>query len=354
MWKRRCQRGESFTCSVTRRIPDQAPEALKKFEMVCLVDGFTLSQRVAGTRIFQYGRGASRVTRIQEQRVGSIEQIRNRGFLKVVAKTLRLMETMDTTGNELRLTDLSKSLKMPKATVFRILFTLETLGYARQDQRTGKYRLTEKAGWLRRDRSWDSLRGVARPFMERLLSRFEQTVNLGVLDRGQILYIEILEGLRSIRMMATVNTYAPLHCTALGKSILAYLAAEDVLDVLKKRQLRRFTANTIVSLPCLVQHLKKIHLRGYAVDNEEKERGARCVAAPILNPRGKAVAGLSISGPISHICRSNIKGIAEAVIECCVQISERTGCLDPRLQPLIEANLHAVRPERVPDVASQG
>lgn len=273
-----------------------------------------------------------------------MEQTANRGFLKVVAKTLRIMEAMGSSGTESRLTDLSKSLKMPKATVFRILFTLESLGYVQQDQSTGMYRLTEKAGWFHRDQSWDTLRSVARPFMERLLSRFEQTVNLGVLDRDQVLYVEILEGLRSIRMLATVNTYAPLHCTAMGKSMLAYLAPEEVAEAIKRRPLRRFTANTIVSVPRLVHHLKKVHLRGYAVDNEEVERGARCVAVAILNPDGKPMAAISVSGPISHIQRSTVKEIAEAVMDCCAQISERMGFMHPQIHPLIEVRLPAVSP----------
>ncbi len=268
-----------------------------------------------------------------------MERTLNRGFLKVVAKTLRLMEAMDSSGSESRLTDLSKSLKMPKATVFRILFTLESLGYVRQDQGTGAYRLTEKAGWFHRDQSWDTLRSVARPFMERLLSRFEQTVNLGVLDRDQVLYVEILEGLRSIRMLATVNTYAPLHCTAIGKSMLAYFAPEEVAETMKRRPLRRLTANTIVSLPHLVRHLRKIHSRGYAVDDEEAERGARCVAAAILDPDGKPVAAISVSGPISHIQRGTVKEIAEAVMGGCAQVSEQMGFAHPQIHPSVEARL---------------
>jgi IclR family transcriptional regulator, KDG regulon repressor len=261
----------------------------------------------------------------RQQRKERMDEVTSRSYLKVVAKTLRVMEVMASLGHEVRLTELARALKFPKATTFRILFTLGQLGYVEQDAGTGTYRLSEKADWSRRDQFRDSLKGIARPYMERLLSRFEQTVNLGVLDQDQVLYIDILEGLRSIRMAATVNTYGPLHCTALGKSILAYLPPDECLGILKRRPLARFTANTITLAPQLMHHLSKVRSRGYAVDNEEAERGARCVAVPIFNSENQPAAGMSVSGPTSHIQRSTAREIADVLINYGARISERMG-----------------------------
>jgi DNA-binding IclR family transcriptional regulator len=255
-----------------------------------------------------------------------MEQAKNRSYLKVVAKAIRVMEAMANSEGESRLTDLSKALKFPKATVFRILFTLQQVGYVEQNEGTGTYRLSEKAGWSRRQEFRQSLKSIARPFMQRLLGRFEQTVNLAVLDQNQILYIEILEGLRSIRMAATVNAFGPLHCTALGKSILAHLPADECLQILNHRPLARYTGNTIVSTSQLIHRLRKVRSCGYAVDNEEAERGARCVAVPIFNSAGRPAAGISVSGPTSHIQRSTVREIADALIDCGRSISERMGC----------------------------
>jgi DNA-binding IclR family transcriptional regulator len=262
-----------------------------------------------------------------------MDQVKNRSYLKVVAKAIRVMETMASFDRESRLTDLSKALKFPKATVFRILFTLEQLGYVEQNASTGTYRLSEKTGWSRRHEFRESLKSIARPFMQRLLGRFEQTVNLGVLDQDQMLYIEILEGLRSIRMAATVNTFGPLHCTALGKSILAHLPADECLEILNHRPLARYTSNTIVSTSRLIHHLRKVRSCGYAVDNEEAERGARCVAVPIFNSESRPAASISVSGPISHIQRSTVQEIAQALIACGRSISERMGCTGRRVMP---------------------
>jgi DNA-binding IclR family transcriptional regulator len=135
--------------------------------------------------------------------------------------------------------------------------------------------------------------------MERILARFEQTPCLGMLDQYQILYIEILEGLRSIRMAATVNAYAPVHSTSLGKSILAFLPEAEA--ILSRKPVTQLTGKTITSIGLLKRHLGLVKKKGYAVDNEETERGARCVGAPIYNTHGRPYAAMSVAGPISYI-----------------------------------------------------
>jgi DNA-binding IclR family transcriptional regulator len=179
--------------------------------------------------------------------------------------------------------------------------------------------------WWARDELKETLRGAARPFMGRLLGRFEQTVNLGILDLDQILYAEIAEGLRSIRMAATVNTYAPFHSTALGKCILAFLDGDELERIVRKRPLSKLTSKTITSVPALMRHLRRVRERGYAVDNEETERGARCVAAPIFNSGGRPVAAISVSGPITYVKGGVLFQIARALMKSCHKISEQLG-----------------------------
>jgi IclR family transcriptional regulator, KDG regulon repressor len=249
----------------------------------------------------------------------------NRHFLKNLERGLRVLELMTGTEDGLHVSALARSLEIPKTTVFRILFTLRELGHVRQDPRTHAYQLTREIGWLTRTEEMEMLRRVARPHMARLLTRFEQTVNLAILDREQVLYVEILEGLRSIRMSATVNTYAPVHSTAVGKSILAYMHPIEAKEVLKKNKLAKLTAKTTTSVDALLKSFKPIRNRGYAVDDEETERGARCIAAPILNSRGRPVAAISISGPVSHLTSTNIRQIARSLIEVGEKISNQLG-----------------------------
>ena len=250
---------------------------------------------------------------------------RNSSYLKVVAKTFRVVELMRQGNSSARLSDLSRTLKQPKATVFRILYTLSQLGYVCQDPATDAYILTDRFSRFTWNEAEATLKSAARPFMERLLNRYEQTVNLVVFDHDRVVYSEILEGLRAIRMTGTVNTCAPLHSTALGKSILAFLEPNEAEKLLRRTALTKFTEMTIVSMPRLMSHLKVVRERGFAVDNEEMDRGARCVAAPILNHEQRPVAAISVSGPVTHIERKEVKEIGETIIACCTRISKLIG-----------------------------
>lgn len=267
--------------------------------------------------------------------VKSPSKPRDVNYLKVVAKTFWLLEAVSADGGGSHVTDLSRHLRMPKATVFRILYTMCRLGYIKQDPQTGIYRLTDKVARLSVGESRiETLRRLARPAMEQLLVRFEQTVNLGVLQIGQIYIADMLEGLRSIRMSATVSTYQPVYCTALGKSIAAFLKRAELEEVLGRSPLRAFTNKTITSVPALVRQLSRVHQNGYAVDNEETDGGARCVGAPIFGEDGIPFAAISVSGPISHIQGDRIREIGEALKAATKEVSAKLGYAGPGNNPL--------------------
>jgi DNA-binding IclR family transcriptional regulator len=212
--------------------------------------------------------------------------------------------------------------------VFRVLATLKQQGYVQQAPGTDAYQLTDRVALWSRNKLEDSLRQTSRPFLGRLLARFEQTVNLAMFDAGQIRYVEILEGLRSIRAAPNVHAVAPLHCTALGKVVLAFLPAPEARERLEANApLQKYTNHTITSLRVLSKELTRIRKQGFAVDNEETEEGARCVAAPIFGPKEKPLAGISISGPISSIRGNVIQEVAQALKQCTRGISSQLGYL---------------------------
>ncbi|MFN7995936.1 MAG: IclR family transcriptional regulator [Bryobacteraceae bacterium] len=250
----------------------------------------------------------------------------DRNFLKVVAKTFRVMEIVAQHPEGIQLRELSRKCEgQPKATIFRILHTLKELGYVEQDEKSSAYRLTHQIEWLGRGESRETLKRVVRPFLERLRVQFEQTMALAVLDGDQLMYIEILDGLRSIRMNATVNSYAPLHCTSLGKAILSRLSPEERSRLLGRRPLAKFTANTITSMTHLERHLAEVRTQGYAVDDEETEEGARCVGAVICGRKGRPVAAISISGPLSFVPQERVPEVARELKKACRAISEAIG-----------------------------
>jgi IclR family transcriptional regulator, KDG regulon repressor len=251
--------------------------------------------------------------------------LKNSSYLKVVGKTFDVIQTMARAGPGVRLTDLSRELKQPKATTFRILYTLTRLGYVRQHPQAETYQLTEKISWGIRDNFRETLKQACRPILHQLLVRFEQTVCLGLLEHGEVFYLEIFEGIRTIRMAAAPNTYAPIHATALGKSILAFLDAGEAERMLMNRPLTKYTENTITSADGLLKKLNRIRKQGFAIDDEEAEKGARCVAAPIFNSERKPFAAVSISGPTSHIHGTHINEMGLTLKQSTRQISGRFG-----------------------------
>jgi DNA-binding IclR family transcriptional regulator len=254
-----------------------------------------------------------------------LERGDDRNFLKVVAKTFRAIEVIAQHPEGIQLGDLCRACDgQPKATIFRILHTLKELGYVQQDAKSA-YRLTGEVAWLGRSESRETLKRAVRPYLERLRAQFEQTVALAVLDRDQILYIDILEGLRSIRMNATVNTYAPLHCTSLGKAILSRLSPEELRLIFNRRPVAKLTPKSITSIVQLERHLAEARAQGYAVDDEETEEGARCVGAAICGDDGTPAAAISVSGPLSFLPFERIPEIAREVKKACRAVSELLG-----------------------------
>lgn len=246
-------------------------------------------------------------------------------LLKVVAKAFLVLEAIADCKSCIRVTELSRKLKVPKATVFRILFTLKELGYVQQIPRRGAYKLSDQARWLSRNEAKETLKRVARPFMQALLARYGETVNLAVIDRGQILYIRILEGIRSFRMTATENTYSPVHTAALGKAILAFLDPREAEQILRQRPLAKLTSRTTNSIPALLEQFRRVRKQGWAIDDQENEQGVRCLGAPIFDSQGNPGAAMSISGPCGQLNDRILKEVARFLLEASREISRQIG-----------------------------
>jgi DNA-binding IclR family transcriptional regulator len=246
--------------------------------------------------------------------------------IAAVDKSLDILEFLSRQRREMGLPELCSALHMPKATLFRYLVTLEQRGYVRKSSASEKYGLGLRILDLS-SRALDNLtfHEVALPHMKRLLTRFQETVNLAVLEGDQIVYVEILESPRTFRMCSRVGSREMPHSTALGKAILAFLSQQEIERILQNTGLPRYTASTICSLPRLMQELATTRQRGYSIDNGENEEGARCVGVPILDRRGDVVAAMSISGPAVRSSAEEIEEMGAALIEASSQISQRIG-----------------------------
>jgi IclR family acetate operon transcriptional repressor len=213
-----------------------------------------------------------------------------------------------------------------KATLVRMLRSLESLGFISQTP-GGAYELGIKVFELGSVYYVTHLRieRLARPAMERLAERWHLTANLAVLDHGQIVYVGIVEPRRALRVQFSVGSRFAVHCTALGKALAADLSEADLDTLLTQQGLPRFTDRTIVDAEAFKRHLRGVQERGHALDDGEAIPNVRCVAVPIRDFSGKAVAAMSLSGSALDVTDDAVPAIASSLQDACAEVSRSLG-----------------------------
>ncbi len=248
---------------------------------------------------------------------------------------MRALELMAAAPDGLSIAELSRLLAAPKSSVFNILATLEQTGYIRPSDSTGKYVLTTKLYRLgtaivaRID-----LRQSLRPLLVELAERSGETANLGVLHGDEALYIESIEGTARVRVTVTPGERIELHCTALGKVLLAYLPPDEVNRWLKARKLTARTPYTLTTAQALKDQLALIRQRGFALDDEEDHPDIRCIGAPIRDHTGSVVAAVSMTAPKHRLPDEVIPERATLVKDCAARMSQALG-YDERMKSVI-------------------
>lgn len=242
-------------------------------------------------------------------------------------RAIMLLEELAMHQDGCGITYLSNLTGLHKSTVHRILNTLMAKGYIEKNPETEKYSLGMRFLYLSSTiLDQMDIRKVAKPLLERLCSNTGEVVHLSILDNGEAVYIDKVENPnKSIRMYSQIGKRVPLHCTGVGKILIAWLPDKDLEAILKKHGMKRFTENTITDIETLKKHLKKIREMGYAIDEMEHEEGIRCVAAPIYNIKGKVIASVSVSGPVLHVTKERIPELTEEVIKTAKEISYHLG-----------------------------
>lgn len=228
-------------------------------------------------------------------------------------------------GTEMTLTEISTTLQLPYSTTFRILETLVQRGFVHQSQPYGSYAVGVKAfevgaGYMR-----TSLSEAARPAMAVLVEELNETCNLAVRNGSEAVYVDQVEGSRRVRMFTQVGARAPLHCSGVGKALLAGEPNDVINSVVKSLRLKRFTSNTVTTTKALLRELETTRDRGYALDLEEYEAGVRCAAAPVTDGAGKTVAAISVSAPAQRFPDERLEAVGKHVVECAQSISMRLG-----------------------------
>jgi DNA-binding IclR family transcriptional regulator len=247
--------------------------------------------------------------------------------VEAVARALDVLEAFRD-SEELTLAEISQRVELNKSRVFRLLYTLAERGYVEKSADGLRYslgiKLVERAAHVR-----SGLKQVALPYMRQLNEQFNETINLAVLDQGEVLYIEILESLRPVRMAAAIGSRMPIHSTALGKAMTAYVPEAQLKKMMGPQRRGRQGGKAMVDTKRFERDLETTRRRGYAFDDKENEPGVCCVGAPVFDAAGRPLAAISVSGP-AHRISSNQEEIAAAVVRACGEISRKLGFNDAR------------------------
>ena len=249
--------------------------------------------------------------------------------LKSLDLALRVLESFGHHGRSERgVTELAKEFKVSKATIYRVLTTLERRDYVVQNPSNDLYQLGPVIRRLGQAAlSQIDLPVEARLYMEQLRDKVGEEVHLAVLDGSEVVYIAKLDGLQPVQVASNVGDRCPVHCVSTGKALLAY-ADPGYLDRLAVGGLVRYTERTYAALDSLAGELARIRQDGYAVNRGEWREEVSGVAAPVFDGTQKAVAAIGICGPGTRLNERNIATSAPAVLDVAERLSARLGALE--------------------------
>ena len=264
----------------------------------------------------------------QTRRKGRPRSFESRKSPPTIQALDRAFEILDAlaAARGLTLTELAGELDQSPATVYRVLTTLEVRQIVEMEPQTQAWHVGAAAfrlgsAFLRRS----SVIERSRPVMRELMQATGETSNLGIETRGEVMFVSQVETPETIRAFFPPGTLSPMHASGIGKALLSRYSEERIARYLRDRALERFTGKTICDAAELRADLARIRERGWAFDDEEKTSGMRCVAAPVLDMFGEAVAGISVSGPTGRMEAAGIDRIGALVRAAAEELSQALG-----------------------------
>ena len=249
--------------------------------------------------------------------------------IKSLDRAMEIFEHLSTQSGK-PLSALAAELGQAPATVYRVLLTLEARGLVEFEKGEQLWHIGARAfvigaRFLRRT----GLVERARPIMRELMEATGETANLGVAQGTSVLFVSQVETHANIRAFFPPGTLSPMHASGIGKALLAEMPPARLKRIMSSTERERFTENTLVVPESLRADLEVGRARGYAIDDEEKNAGMRCVAAPVFDIHGEAVAGISVSGPTSRMSAHRIEEFAVPVTEAAAQLTAAIGGTPP-------------------------
>ena len=242
--------------------------------------------------------------------------------IRAVERVCDLLDLLQETPEGVSLMTAAEVTTLPKSSAFRYLATLEARRYAERIPTSGDYRLGS-AFLPMQAHQLDTLVRRAHPYLEELCDRFEETIALGVLEGHQVMFLDLVESPRAVRVAAHRGDRYPLHSSAVGKAIAATLPEHRVRSVLAAEGMERLTDNTITEPEPYLAELARVRTLGYALDDGEHEPDERGVAAPL--PSSNLPAALGVSAPASRLPLDNLDDMVKPLLVMAAQLVHDLG-----------------------------
>ncbi len=235
--------------------------------------------------------------------------------IQSIARAFTLLQTIANHDNAISLTELSKRSGLHKSTVHRILGTLIDIGYVKQNPLNSHYELTVKlfeiGSMVIKN---NTLTTIAKPFLEQLRDLSGEVVHLVIPDKYEIVYVDKVESLHTLRMHSYIGKRSPMYCTAVGKAILALHTNTFIKTYWQHITPVKHTPYTLTTLDTFLTEIERIRSEGVSYDNEEYETDIRCIAISLINHSEEPVGAISISGPKHRMTDAHIQSIIPELI----------------------------------------
>lgn len=237
-------------------------------------------------------------------------------------RALELLEELSSSNRRLTLSEISRKLRIPRSSAYYLIQGLASQGYLVRNPWGRDYALGPRVANLANEIIASSeLATLCAPYSQKLAENLQLPAQVGILVGAEVCVINRSGGSRGIGLHSWVGRHMDLHCTALGKALIAYHMDMEFEKIFRHRGFPKYTARSLGSLPALRAHLSEVRVKGFAVDNEELETGVKCTAAPIFDRYGKVVAAIGVFGSTSNIPDLESPRVCNAVASFAKEIS---------------------------------
>jgi IclR family pca regulon transcriptional regulator len=251
----------------------------------------------------------------------------DKSFVGSIAKGMDVLSFVVNSPRTAGITRIARDLDLSIGSVQRVTNTLEKLGYLRKDKAAQGYIIGHKAWGLGLAIVKDiDLKVIAHPYLEELSRELGETVNLAIFDGTGSVYVDRIKTEQIININLSIGSRLPVHCTSMGKCLLAYLPDDELAELLDRIEMMPVTPNTITDRGKLLEELRVVRERGFSLNNRELEVGLRSVAAPVRDESRMVIAAVNIAVPSSRVTLEELRGkLAKKVVEVARVISEGMG-----------------------------